>query len=115
MIITKIFRFDSAHKLKDYVGACANLHGHTYELHVSVKSEVDGKGFVMDFKELKTIVKERVVDKLDHTLINDIIEQPTAENIVIWIWGQLKSKLPLYEIRLYETPDSYVVYNGKDA
>jgi len=113
MIITKIFKFDSAHKLNNYKGDCANLHGHTYTLYISVKGEVNKNGFVLDFKDLKDIVKEKVISKLDHILINDVIAQPTAENICLWIWKQLISKLELYEIKLYETSDSYVTYRGE--
>ena len=58
MIITKRFKFDSAHKLPNYKGDCANLHGHSYKLFVSVKGDVDSNGFVIDFKYLKQIVKE---------------------------------------------------------
>jgi 6-pyruvoyltetrahydropterin/6-carboxytetrahydropterin synthase len=112
-IITKIFRFDSAHKLNDYSGQCANLHGHTYSLHISVKGEINKNGLVMDFKDLKETVKQKVIAKLDHTYLNDIIEQPTAENICIWIWRILSKDLKLYEIKLYETPDSYVTYRGE--
>jgi 6-pyruvoyltetrahydropterin/6-carboxytetrahydropterin synthase len=113
MIITKIFKFDAAHKLNNYDGLCANLHGHTYTLHVSVKGKVNKNGFVMDFKDLKEIVKERVLLKLDHNYINEIISQPTAENMCIWIWKQLIPKLDLYEIQLYETPDSYATYRDE--
>lgn len=109
---TKIFHFDSAHKLNDYFGACANLHGHTYELHVTVTGNAFDNGMVIDFKDLKQIVKENVISKLDHSFLNDIVVQPTAENLAIWIWGQLYGKIPVTSIKLYETPDSYVTYNG---
>lgn len=72
---------------------------------------------VIDFTELKAIVKENVLDILDHAYINDIIEQPTAENIAVWIWNKLYTKLKrdncsLYEIEVWETETSGVVYNG---
>jgi 6-pyruvoyltetrahydropterin/6-carboxytetrahydropterin synthase len=95
------------------VGDCGNLHGHTYELYVSISGELNKKGFIMDFKDLKKIVKELIISKIDHKYLNDIINQPTAENVVIWIWQQLKDKLNLHEVKLYETQDSYVTYNGK--
>jgi len=114
MIVTKKFRFDSAHKLNNYKGDCANLHGHTYVLHVSVKGDVDSNGFVIDFKELNKIVKDEVISKLDHKHLNEIIKQPTAENICIWIAEKLSKKLNLYKLKLYETPDSYVeLYTGE--
>lgn len=111
MIITKIFTFDSAHYLENYKGKCKDMHGHTYTLHVSVKGEINN-GMVIDFKDLKKIVKENVIEILDHKLLNDLIKQLTAENITIWIWNQLKDKLNLEEIKLYETNDSYVTYKG---
>ena len=62
---------------------------------------------------LKKVVNGKVVDKLDHTYMNDTIPISTAENISIWIWEQLKSDLPLYELTLYETEDSFVTYRGE--
>jgi 6-pyruvoyltetrahydropterin/6-carboxytetrahydropterin synthase len=114
MIITKIFTFDAAHKLVDYDGPCAKLHGHTYILHISLKGEINKTGLVMDFKDLKRIVNDEILSHLDHSFLNDVIAQPTAENIAMWILGKLKHKLPLYKILLYETPDSYVTLKVKD-
>lgn len=112
MLITKEFIFDAAHKLERYDGACKNLHGHTYKLHVSVKGEPKEDGMVIDFGILKKIVKEHALNKLDHSYLNEIIRQPTAENIIIWIWDKLKDKLDLHELKLWETPTSYVTYDG---
>lgn len=112
MIITKIFNFESAHKLENYNGKCANLHGHSYTLHVSVLGNVSSDGFVLDFGDIKKIVDEIIISKLDHNYLNEIIKQPTAENILLWVWSQLKNKLNLYELKLYETATSYVVYRG---
>jgi 6-pyruvoyltetrahydropterin/6-carboxytetrahydropterin synthase len=112
MMITKTFRFESAHKLNNYHGKCANLHGHSYALHVSVKGAVDSNGFVMDFCKLKDIVNKKVVSKLDHTFLNEIVRQPTAENLAKWAWNQLKDSLNLHEIKLWETETSYVSYKG---
>ncbi|MEA3379091.1 MAG: 6-carboxytetrahydropterin synthase QueD [Nanoarchaeota archaeon] len=114
MIVVKEFTFDAAHKLINYDGKCKNLHGHTYKIRISIKGQVNKEsGFLMDFGDVKKIVKENVIDIFDHSYINDIIEQPTAENMIIWIWNKLKSLLPLYEIWLWETPTSYVVYHGE--
>jgi 6-pyruvoyltetrahydropterin/6-carboxytetrahydropterin synthase len=113
MIVTKSFRFDAAHKLNNYKGPCSQLHGHTYTLHVSVKGEIDQNGLVIDFKDLKEIVKNEIISELDHKYLNEIINQPTAENICVWIWKKLSGKLNLYELKLYETPDCYVVYRGE--
>ncbi|PJC54320.1 MAG: 6-carboxytetrahydropterin synthase QueD [Candidatus Levybacteria bacterium CG_4_9_14_0_2_um_filter_35_21] len=110
MLITKEFRFDAAHQLLNYNGPCANLHGHTYKLQVSVAGIVQKSGMVMDFGDLKNIVNEKVISKLDHTFINKIIIQSTAENITLWIWNQLEEFLPLQKITLWETPTSFVEY-----
>ncbi len=111
MILCKEFTFDSAHQLKNYVGNCANLHGHTYRLQISIQGPVQENGLVLDFKELKKHVKKNVLDIIDHKYLNDVIDQPSAENIAIWIWKQLKDSLPLYEIKLWETPTSFVIYS----
>ena len=113
MEITKEFTFDSAHQLNWHQGKCKNLHGHTYKLRVTVKGEIKQNGIIIDFGELKKIVNESVIEQLDHKFLNDIIDNPTAENLIVWIWDQLKSKLNLSEIRLWETPTSYVTYKGK--
>jgi 6-pyruvoyltetrahydropterin/6-carboxytetrahydropterin synthase len=115
MLITKKFSFDSAHKLINYKGKCQFLHGHTYLLNVTLKGNVDKKsGMVFDFSAIKMIVEKKVLDILDHSYINDIIKQPTAENMAVWIWEHLEKDLPIYKIELWETPDSYVTYYGKN-
>ena len=116
MKITREFTFDAAHKLHNYKGDCKRLHGHTYRLHVTLNGKVDEDGFIMDFKKIKEIVKDNVLDILDHNYINDIIEQPTAENMCFWIWSKLKPgfKEMLYEIKLWETPNCFVSYNGDE-
>jgi 6-pyruvoyltetrahydropterin/6-carboxytetrahydropterin synthase len=91
------------------------MHGHTYRLRVFIKGEVDPHlGWIMDFKDLKDKLSP-VIEQLDHRLINDIsgLENPTAENITIWIWKQIKPALPLLsKIELYETPTTGVIYSG---
>lgn len=114
MLIAKEFTFDAAHKLLRYKGKCANLHGHTYKLHVVLSGVVRKNGIVVDFTDVKRIVNNKVISVLDHQYINDVIKQSTAENIAIWIWDQLAKSLPLYEIKLWETPTNFVVYQGPD-
>ena len=114
MLIAKEFTFDAAHKLLNYDGPCANLHGHTYKLQIVLSGSVQKNGMVIDFVDFKKIVTERVISKLEHKFINKIIKQSTAENIAIWIWNQLEKNLPIYEIRLWETPTSFVMYRGPD-
>jgi 6-pyruvoyltetrahydropterin/6-carboxytetrahydropterin synthase len=118
MEIYKEFSFDSAHFLPNVPDGhkCKNMHGHTYRLRVYVKGEIDPHlGWIMDFKELKDALCG-VIDRLDHKLINDIpgLENPTAENITIWIWKQIRPLLPqLSKIELYETPTTGVIYEGE--
>jgi 6-pyruvoyltetrahydropterin/6-carboxytetrahydropterin synthase len=117
MEIYKEFSFDSAHFLP-YVPEghkCRNMHGHTYRMRVVIGGKPDPQlGWLMDFKELKDIVS-KVIDQLDHKLINDIkgLENPTAENITLWIWKQIHPLLPqLRRLELYETPTTGVIYSG---
>jgi len=135
--ITKIYNFEMAHILKDYDGPCRNIHGHSYKLFVTVSgtpitdSSSPKLGMVMDFKELKTIVKDHIVNRFDHALVinsemdTDMIEsmqkhmeklilvdyQPTSENLIINFATIISSKLPkgvqLFSLRLWETATSY--------
>jgi len=67
----------------------------------------------VDFSDVDKMVKEQVLDRVDHTNLNDFIENPTAENIATWMWHRLEGKLPgLAEVRLWEIPTSCVVYRG---
>ena len=118
MEIYKEFSFDSAHFLPNVpVGhKCREMHGHTYRLKVFIKGELDPElGWIMDFKDLKEALLP-VIDQLDHKLINNIqgLQNPTAENITVWIWQQIKPSLPLLSrIELYETPTTGVIYSGE--
>lgn len=114
MTIAKMFEFESAHQLPDIecYGACRNLHGHTYKLTVEVEGEVNKYGWVINFKDLKKIVNETIIDKYDHSNLNDYIEVPTAENLLIKMKQDLSPKLMelgvrLYSLKLYETSNSY--------
>ncbi len=117
MEIYKEYSFDSAHFLPRVPEGhkCRNMHGHTYKLKVFLEGQPDPElGWIMDFKDLKEALSG-VIEQLDHKLINDIpgLENPTAENITIWIWKQIQPLLPLLSrIELYETPTTGVVYKG---
>ena len=113
MNLTCEFTFDAAHKLEGYEGKCSNLHGHTYKLQVTVSGKVKENGMIIDFLELDRIVKEQALNYLDHSYLNEKIKNPTAENIIIWIWKKLEKHLRLEELNLWETPTSFVSYNGK--
>ena len=115
-IIAKEFTFDSAHVLPWHKGKCKNLHGHTYKIVVSLKGNLNKNGIVVDFGELKKVVKKRVLTKLDHKYLNEIIENPTAEQICLWAWEQLEPvyKSRLYEIIVWETPTSLAKLNKEE-
>ena len=117
MFITKEFLFDAAHRLTEYKGKCEHLHGHTYKLHVTVEGSIKKNGLVVDFVDLKKIVNEKVLNKLDHSYLNDFFKNPSAEIVIKWIWAQLKDMkkygVKLYEIVLWENPTSFVTYRGK--
>ena len=119
MIIGKTFYFDAAHQLPDEkcYGKCSNLHGHTYQLIVEIEGDVNKEGWVMNFKDLKNIIQERVINILDHSLINKVINIPTAENMVLWIKEQIEESIKKHNckismLKLYETPTSYAKIKG---
>ena len=123
--------FCAAHRLnnpawseeKNYAvfGKCnnPNIHGHNYELNVKVTGEpAAATGFVIDLKYLSDLIKETIIEKLDHKNLNLDVQEfenlnPTAENIAIVIYnilrGKIDSKLDL-QVRLYETPRNFVEY-----
>jgi 6-pyruvoyltetrahydropterin/6-carboxytetrahydropterin synthase len=102
MRICREFTFDAAHYISDYKGKCERMHGHTYKLEVTIEGPIRKDGMVMDFTILKDIVEKEVLEALDHVDLNEVMENPTAENLVEWSWKRLKGKLPLYSIRIWE-------------
>ena len=119
MLLSKDFKFDAAHNLIHYHGKCEKLHGHTYRLRVVLEGVPDSEGMIMDFLDLKQIVNEHVLSRLDHAYINDIITQPSAENIALWIWGELEDKVKrenccLYEVHVWETETSCITLRKSD-
>ena len=119
MLVSKVFSLDSAHFLPSYHGKCETLHGHTYRLVVTVAGVPDAEGMVIDFILLKKIVQEEVLSVLDHSLLNDILPQPTAENIAKWVWQRISEKVrrdraALFEVEVWETPTSYVRVRSED-
>jgi len=86
---------------------------------VTVKGEPNEEGMIIDFVRMKSIVREKVLGKLDHSYINKIIDQPTAENIARWIWMQVEADLAgdnrvLWEIEVWETRNNGVVLTRED-
>lgn len=114
--VTKRFEFEAAHRLPEYDGKCSRVHGHRFQLEVEISGQVinEGpkRGMILDFGDLKRIVQERVVEKLDHQYLNDLNDLfdfvPTAENLVMWIVEELRYVLlSLSRVRLWETSTSY--------
>ncbi|MBQ0733850.1 6-pyruvoyl trahydropterin synthase family protein [Aquimarina celericrescens] len=143
--ITKQFSFETGHALYGYDGKCRNVHGHSYKLSVTVigKPIIDTShvklGMVIDFGDLKKIVKEDIEDVFDHATVfnkntphvelakelenrghNVILVdyQPTSENMVIDFAKKIKSRLPenikLHSLKLQETETSYAEWYASD-
>jgi 6-pyruvoyltetrahydropterin/6-carboxytetrahydropterin synthase len=134
VFLTRIEHFNAAHKLynpawtpeknEEVFGLCANenWHGHNYELYVTIKGEPDpDTGFLFDVKKLSGIIKEQIIEKLDHKNLNvevDFLQGKmcSTENLIVGIWNLLISHLPggilLHSVKLYETPRIYVEYFG---
>ena len=107
------FRFAASHFLTKYHGKCENLHGHNYKVIVTIEGPIKEDGMVQDFKGVKTIVNKKVIDKIDHTHLNDLLDNPSAENLAVWIWDEVKDELPLLKkITVYETEDYSCEYSG---
>jgi len=113
--VRRRFRFEAAHELPLHPGKCRDLHGHSYELIVEVEGAVHPEtGMVLDFADLKRIVRDGVVRPLDHKYLNKLIDNPTAERVAIWIWDRLARELPdMVEIELRETENCSVIYRGE--
>jgi 6-pyruvoyltetrahydropterin/6-carboxytetrahydropterin synthase len=135
MIVTARLTFSAAHRLnnpqrdaewnKRIYDKCDNPrgHGHNYVIHVSVKGSTDPEtGMVIDLKRLKDIVRQRVIDRVDHTNLNEDVDFlrgviPTAENLARSFWQQIAPAIDegtLYEIVLEETEKNSVRYGGED-
>lgn len=116
--ISKTMSFAAAHKLPHHLGKCENWHGHEWVIEVGVRKRIDpATMMVMDFKELKIIMKKYIIDILDHNNINDMIVIPTAENIVVWCWEQLMFEGHLKgieKITLWESSDSSASITKED-
>lgn len=134
--VSKEFSFDMAHILDGHDGKCQNLHGHTYKLQVEVSGDLvaEGakKGMVVDFTDVKRIVKEAILDPMDHAFIYDTTSEreckiasllnelnsktfgipvrTTAEEMARFMFNRLKDQLPISAIRLWETPTSFCEY-----
>lgn len=117
MKITQAFRFEAAHRLPNVpeTHRCHRMHGHSYRVELCLEGAVDPRtGFVADFFDVEAAF-EPLRARLDHYCLNDVegLDNPTAENIAIWIWQRARPALPqLAAVRVYETPDSWAEYVG---
>jgi 6-pyruvoyltetrahydropterin/6-carboxytetrahydropterin synthase len=91
MTITKEFDFDAAHHVTKYYGKCERVHGHTYKLLVTVTGDLGENDMIIDFIILKRVVKKHILEHLDHNDLNTILDNPTTENLALWIWDKLKN------------------------
>jgi len=142
--LTKEFKFEMAHALKGYDGLCRNIHGHSYELLVTVigvpvsDTTSTKLGMIMDFGDLKRIVRQSIVDEFDHALVLNresvddfspldaeifgrtilVDYQPTSENMLIDFASRLKNLMPadvkLHHLLLRETVTSYAEWFAED-
>jgi 6-pyruvoyltetrahydropterin/6-carboxytetrahydropterin synthase len=117
MLIYKEFSFEAAHRLPNVPNGhkCGRLHGHSFRVTVFVDGPIQQPaGWVVDFAEIKLVFMP-ILDRLDHYYLNEIpgLENPTSEQLAIWIWNELKPKLPdLVKIRVCETCTSGCEYSG---
>ena len=142
--VTKEFTFEMAHALWNYDGPCRNVHGHSYRLFVTLSGVPAGEpenpknGMVIDFTDLKSIVKKEIVSIFDHAVVvsrqydkekmdvfskmfgNTVLVdyQPTCENLVSDFAGRITSRLPsgvkLHSLKLYETATSFAEWYASD-
>jgi len=117
MDLRKTFQFEAAHLLPHLPEAhkCRRLHGHSFKADIVVSGELDPRlGWVMDYADISAAFKP-LWEQLDHRYLNEVegLNNPTSENIAIWIWVRLKPVLPLLsEVVVAETCTAQCVYRG---
>ena len=117
MEIFKEFQVEAAHRLPNVPDGhkCARLHGHSFKIRVYVSGPVgEQSGWVMDFADVSAAFKP-LYDQLDHHYLNEIdgLDNPTSENLAIWIWEKLKPALPeLCRVQVCETCTAGCIYEG---
>ena len=119
--VFKIIQFEAAHRLPHLPAdhKCFRLHGHSFKVKITIADTVqtsgENQGMVIDFSDIKQAFKP-LYKQLDHNYLNDIdgLENPTSENLAIWIWQQLKPILTnLTSIEVMETCNAGCIYRGK--
>jgi len=113
--VFKSMRIESAHCLYGHP-KCGQVHGHSFKIVVGVQGRMNiNTGMVMDFKDLKEIMKDEI-GKFDHQFLNETLPIPTAEYFVLYLFDRVSRKLDpgvkLISIKIYETEDNYVEYDG---
>lgn len=99
----------ASHQLPNYEGKCSNLHGHNWKVKVWARGEIDQTtGMVIDFTDIKA-----KINTLDHIHLNDVIPNPTAENIAVYIYNLLKTPDLKVKVRVYESIKSYAEVGDK--
>lgn len=117
MKLIKTFRFEAAHRLPRVPEGhkCARMHGHGFEVEIEVEGPLDPEmGWVMDYADISAAVKP-LISALDHHCLNDIegLENPTSENLALWIWERLKPACPLLSrVAIAETCTARCEYRG---
>lgn len=117
MKITQAFSFEAAHRLPlvPPTHRCHRMHGHSYRVEIRLQGPIDpATGFVIDFFDVEREFAP-LLAALDHACLNDIdgLENPTAENIALWIWERIKPALPTTSaVVVYETPNCWAEHNG---
>lgn len=116
MNVARDFYFDAAHFILDDSGSpCERPHGHTYRVRIVCEGPVGPGGMVVDFTEIKRLFNECVKPKLDHGDLNNVLDNPTAENIAIWIYRALQDKLPLAKVRVWEGQGKWAEALARDV
>jgi 6-pyruvoyltetrahydropterin/6-carboxytetrahydropterin synthase len=118
--LRKTFQFEAAHLLPRLprTHKCRRLHGHSFKVEIAVFGDCDPRlGWLVDYADLSAAFKP-IWQKLDHYYLNDIpgLENPTSENLAVWIWRRLQRRLPLLtEVVVAETCQSRCVYRGEGS
>lgn len=114
--IGKVFEFEACHHLgnEEIYGKCSKLHGHTYKMEIEITGEINQYGWICNFSKLKKLVSDFILTKYDHAFINEFIQVPTAENMIVDIYNILdcnlkEQNLILKKIKLYETSTNYAM------
>lgn len=108
--ITYEFEFHAAHQLHWHPGPCRSMHGHSYRCELTFGGELDENGVIVDFDEVGRFVSEALMTRLDHTYLNELLDNPTAERIAASIFADVDAAgFPIVGVRLWETRTSSAV------